>query len=62
MSSEELKHNPQKKVWEDTGTYKTYAEAKEKSDSIERESKVRRCGNGGCMFKVKVVKKYLEER
>ena len=56
------KHNPQRKVWEDAGIFKTYEEAKVKSDSLKRESKVRRCGTDGLKFKVKVVKTILEER
>ena len=62
MSEEKPKHNPQKKVWENVGTYKSFDEAKKKSDSIGKETKIRRCGFGGRMFKVKVVKKYLEEK
>ena len=60
MNNEDPKHNPQKKVWEDVGIFKSFEEAKNKSDSIERETKRRRCGRGGYMFKVKAVKKHLE--
>mgnify|MGYP001343852288 CR=1 FL=1 len=62
MNEEKPKHNPQKKVWEDIGTFKNFEEAKKKSDSTERETKIRRCGHGGCMFKVKAVKKHLEKK
>ena len=62
MNNEYPKHNPQRKVWEDVGTYKTYEEAKKKSSSMEKETKIFRCGRGGWMFKVKAVKKYLEEK
>ena len=58
----EEKHNPQKKVWEDAGIFNTYEEAKTKSESMERETKVRRCGTGGSRFKVKAVKKHLENK
>ena len=54
--------NPQKKIWEDVGFFKTYEEAKAKSDSLESESKVRRCGPAGINFKVKRVTKYLEDK
>ena len=37
-------------------------EAKAKSDSLESESKVRRCGPAGTNFKVKRVTKYLENK
>ena len=59
---QELKHNPQRKVWEDAGFFNTYEEAKAKSVSLKKESKVRRCGTDGLKFKVKVVKTTLEER
>jgi len=59
---QEPKHNPQRKVWEDAGFFVTYEEAKAKSNSLKRESKVRRCGADGLKFKVKVVKQFLEER
>ena len=59
---QEPKHNPQRRVWEDAGIFKTYEQAKAKSESLEKESKVRRCGTDGLKYKVKVVKKYLEER
>ena len=59
---QEPKHNPQWRVWEDAGIFKTYEQAKAKSESLEKESKVRRCGTEGLKYKVKVVKKYLEER
>ena len=63
MSEEEKpKHNPQAKIWEDVGFFKTYEEAKAKSDSLESESKVRRCGPAGTNFKVKRVTKYLEDK
>mgnify|MGYP001238208333 CR=1 FL=1 len=62
MSNEQPKHNPQKKVWEDAGIFNTYVEAKTKSESLERETKIRRCGDKGTKFKVKVVSKYLEEK
>jgi len=62
MNEEKPKHNPQKKEWEDIGTFKSFDEAKKKSDSTERETKIRRCGQGGYMFKVKAVKKYLETK
>jgi|ETNmetMinimDraft_21_1059911.scaffolds.fasta_scaffold161499_2 hypothetical protein len=55
-----IKDNPQRKMWEDCGVFATYAEAKSKSDSLESESKVKRCGAGGTKFKVKRVIKYLE--
>ena len=55
-------HNTQKKVWEDAGIFNTYEEAKVKSESMEKETKVRRCGAGGSRFKVKAVKKYLEKK
>ncbi|MBU98388.1 MAG: hypothetical protein CL429_04770 [Acidimicrobiaceae bacterium] len=56
------KHNPQRKMWEDCGIFATYAEAKAKSDSLESESKVRRCAPAGTRFKVKRVKKLLEAK
>jgi len=59
MSEEKEKHNPQKKVWEDMGIFNTYEDAKAKSDTLERESKIRRCGALGSKFKVKAVAKYL---
>ena len=62
MSEKEQKHNLQKKVWEDMGIYNTYEEAKSKSDSLERESKIRRCGPMGRKFKVKAVSSYLEQK
>ena len=61
MSEEEKpKHNPQQKIWEDAGIFGTYQEAKTKSDSMESETKIRRCGPAGTKFKIKRVKKYLE--
>ena len=62
IKEESPKHNPQQKVWEDAGIFNTYEEAKAKSDSLNSESKVRRCGSEGLKFKVKVVKKYLEAK
>ena len=62
MTEQEETKNTQKKVWEDCGVFATYAEAKSKSDSLESESKVKRCGPGGVKFKVKRVKKYLEKK
>jgi hypothetical protein len=59
---QEPKHNPQWRVWEDAGIFETYKQAKVKSESLGKESKVRRCGTDGLKYKVKVVKKYLEER
>ena len=56
------KHSPQQKVWEDCGVFATYAEAKDKSDSLESESKIKRCGLGGTKFKVKRVTKYLGDK
>tara|TARA_R110000824_G_scaffold94768_5_gene228436 strand:+ start:198 stop:389 length:192 start_codon:yes stop_codon:yes gene_type:complete len=56
------KHNPQRKVWEDAGIFNTYEEAKTKSNSLTKESKIRRNGSEGLKFKVKVVKQFLEER
>ena len=53
MNKEKQMHNPQKKVWKDDGIFNTYEEAKNKSDSLETESKVRRCGPNGTKFKVK---------
>ena len=55
-------HNPQKKVWIDAGIFDTYEEAKTKSESMERETKIRRCGHGGERYKIKAVKKYLEKK
>ena len=60
--SEEVKHNPQMKVWEDVGIFKTYESAKAKSDSLDTESKVKRCGPNGTKYKVKRVAKYLEQK
>tara|TARA_Y100000593_G_scaffold29527_1_gene58604 strand:+ start:253 stop:438 length:186 start_codon:yes stop_codon:yes gene_type:complete len=57
---EKPKHNPQKKIWEDVGFFETYQEAKIKSESMDSETKVRRCGPDGTKYKVKRVKKYLE--
>ena len=62
MEDEKQEPNPQKKIWEDVGFFKTYEEAKAKSDSLESESKVRRCGPAGTNFKVKRVTKYLEDK
>lgn len=62
MEDEKQEPNPQKKIWEDVGFFKTYEEAKAKSDSLESESKVRRCGPAGTNFKVKRVTKYLENK
>ena len=55
---QEPKHNPQRKVWEDAGIFNTYEEAKTKSNSLTKESKIRRCGSEGLKFKVKVVKQF----
>ena len=55
-------HNPQKKVWVDAGIFDTYEEAKAKSESMERETKIRRCGYGGKRYKIKAVKKLLEKK
>jgi len=62
MSEETPKHNPQKKVWEDTGIFATYAEAKIVSDGLNSESKIRRCGPDGTKFKVKRLAKVLEDK
>ena len=62
MSEEKAKHNPQKKVWEDMGIFNTYEDAKVKSDTLERESKIRRCGALGSKFKVKAVVKYINTK
>ena len=62
MNDETPKHNPQRKEWEDAGIFETYDAAKVKSDSLQRESKIRRCGPAGSKFKVKVVKRILEEK
>ena len=56
----ETKTNKQKKEWKNVAVYNTYAEAKVKSDSLEAETKIRRCGPLGTKFRVKVVKRYLE--
>ena len=56
------KHNPQKKVWEDAGIFNTYAEAKAKMNSLQSESKIRRCGPQGLKYKVKRVIKRLENK
>tara|TARA_Y100000310_G_scaffold311704_1_gene358256 strand:+ start:1536 stop:1760 length:225 start_codon:yes stop_codon:yes gene_type:complete len=55
-------HNPQKKVWADAGIFDTYEEAKAKSESMESETKIRRCGHAGKRYKIKAVKKYLEKK
>lgn len=56
---EESKKSVQRKVWEDCGVFETYAEAKIKSESLESESKIKRCGTDGVRFKVKRVTKVL---
>tara|TARA_R110002126_G_scaffold53549_20_gene145423 strand:- start:478 stop:690 length:213 start_codon:yes stop_codon:yes gene_type:complete len=56
---EEKATTRQKKVWEDCGVFETYAEAKIKSESLESESKIKRCGTDGVRFKVKRVTKIL---
>ena len=56
------KRNPQKKVWEDAGTFNTYAEAKAKMNSLQSEGKIRRCGPQGLKYKVKRVVKHLESK
>lgn len=60
--NEAPKQTPQRKMWEDCGTFATYAEARTKSDSMESESKVKRCGPAGTRFKVKRVTKILEAK
>jgi len=60
--TEKPKHNPQRKVWESIKVLGTYESAKALSDSLDRETKIRRCGTGGTKFKVVAVKKYLEEK
>ena len=60
MEEQEKSNPPQKKIWEDAGFFNTFEEAKTKSESMESETKIRRCGPAGTKFKVKRVKKYLE--
>ena len=52
---EQPKHNPQAKIWEDAGFFETYQEAKTKSESMESETKIRRCGPAGTKYKIKRV-------
>ena len=59
---EQTKTNTQKKEWKSVAVYETYAEAKVKSESLESETKIKRCGPQGTKFKVKMVKRYLEAK
>jgi hypothetical protein len=59
---EQTKTNIQKKQWESIAIYNTYAEAKAKSESLEAETKIKRCGPQGTRFKVKAVFRYLEAK
>lgn len=58
----ETKTNKQKKEWKSVAVYDTYAEAKVKSESLEAETKIKRCGSQGTRFRVKAVKRYLEAK
>tara|TARA_B100000131_G_scaffold223515_1_gene215078 strand:+ start:802 stop:987 length:186 start_codon:yes stop_codon:yes gene_type:complete len=59
---EQVKTNTQKKEWKSVAVYDTYAEAKVKSESLEAETKIKRCGPQGTKFRVKAVKRYLEAK
>ena len=59
---EQIKTNIQKKEWMNAGIYDTYHEAQIKSESLEAETKIRRCGPQGTKFKVKAVKRHLEAK
>ncbi len=59
---EQLKTNVQKKEWKSVGIYDTYVEAKVKSESLEAETKIKRCGPQGTKYRVKAVKRYLEAK
>lgn len=54
--TEETKTTPvQKFSWKTVGTFKTYEEAANKKLSLkDKHIKIRRCGDGGTLFSVKV--------
>ena len=62
MIKKNIEHSPQKKVWESIKVLDTYEDAKKLSDSLDKETRIRRCGKGGTRYKVKAVKVYLKEK
>lgn len=47
--------SPQRFSWKSVGTYSTYAEASTKKNSLKDTNiKIRRCGDNGSLFSVKV--------
>ena len=51
MIKKNIDHTPQKKVWESIKVLDTYEDAKRLSDSLDKETKIRRCGKGGPRYK-----------
>lgn len=48
-------NNPQKFSWKSVGTYNTYEEALVKKNALtEKHTKIKRCGDNGSLFSVKV--------
>jgi hypothetical protein len=62
IEEEKTKHNPQRKVWEDSGVFDTYGEAKLATIKYGVETKIRRCGPNGTKFKIKRLVRTLEEK
>lgn len=47
--------NPQRFSWKNVGTYNTYEEAFVKKNALtDKHTKIRRCGDDGSLFSVKV--------
>ena len=47
--------NPQRFSWKNVGTYNTYHEALVKKNALtDKHTKIRRCGDNGSLFSVKV--------
>lgn len=47
--------NPQRFSWKSVGTYNTYEEASVKKNALtDKHIKIRRCGDNGSLFSVKV--------